>query len=189
MCRLKYYSIDFCVRVAAVDQYENPDSWVLFQKSLCELMCVSKISSFHLDKKCAAIYYLLRWPLPPNDPKCVTQYFETLIRIGPGSWRWLIYGALSKKCPYNSCWLLIQIVQLRPFDWKILNVIDLKYFCENPKFLFPYTFSIVKNGHFMFWLNRFHLLYYSPLCKPLWNIYQSRLSSAGRWGRSKLFHC
>ena len=82
MCRLKYYSIDFCVRVAAVDQYENPDSWVLFQKSLCELMCVSKISSFHLDKKCAAIYYLLRWPLPPNDPKCVTQYFETLIRIG-----------------------------------------------------------------------------------------------------------
>ena len=106
MCRLKYYSIDFCVRVAAVDQYENPDSWVLFQKSLCELMCVSKISSFHLDKKCAAIYYLLRWPLPPNDPKCVTQYFETLIRIGPGSWRWLIYGALSKKCPYNSCWLL-----------------------------------------------------------------------------------
>ena len=131
MCRLKYYSIDFCVRVAAVDQYENPDSWVLFQKRLCELMCVSKISSFHLDKKCAAIYYLLRWPLPPNDPKCVTQYFETLIRIGPGSWRWLIYGALSKKCPYNSCWLLIQIVKLRPFDhWIILNVIDLKCFCD-----------------------------------------------------------
>ena len=134
MCRLKYYSIDFCVRVAAVDQYENPDSWVLFQKSLCELMCVSKISSFHLDKKCAAIYYLLRWPLPPNDPKCVTQYFETLIRIGPGSWRWLIYGALSKKCPYNSCWLLIQIVKLRPFDHWII----LKCFCDHLQCLFPY---------------------------------------------------
>ena len=63
--------------VAAV-QYENPDSWGLFEKSLCELMCVSKISSFHLDKKCVAIYYLLRWPPLPNDPKCVTQYFETL---------------------------------------------------------------------------------------------------------------
>ena len=40
-------------------------------------MCVSKISTFHLDKKCVAIHYLLRWPPLPNDPKCVTQYFET----------------------------------------------------------------------------------------------------------------
>ena len=47
----------------------------------CELMCVSKISTFHLDKKCVAIYYLLRWPPLPNDPKCVTQYFETRLYI------------------------------------------------------------------------------------------------------------
>ena len=158
MCRLKYYSIDFCVRVAAVDQYENPDSWVLFQKSLCELMCVSKISSFHLDKKCAAIYYLLRWPLPPNDPKCVTQYFETLIRIGPGSWRWLIYGALSKKCPYNSCWLLIQIVKLRPFDHRIILLLIWNDFVSIFKSdlyiklikLKQNMLAFIKNGHSMF---------------------------------------
>ena len=30
---------------------------------------------------------------------------ERVIRIGI-LWRWLIYGALSQKCAYNSCWLL-----------------------------------------------------------------------------------
>ena len=90
-------------------------SWFMrsFLKSLncsrCELMCVSKIWPFHLDKKCGTIHYLLRWPLQ-NDPKCVTQYHqkcsrERVIRIGI-LWRWLIYGALSQKCAYNSCWLL-----------------------------------------------------------------------------------
>ena len=95
---------------ALSDRYENPDSWGLFWKvwtAGCELMCVSKIWPFHLDKKCGTIHYLLRWPLQ-NDPKCVTQYHQKcrrVIRIGI-LWRWLIYGALSQKCAYNSCWLL-----------------------------------------------------------------------------------
>ena len=60
-------------------------SWFMrsFLKSLncsrCELMCVSKIWPFHLDKKCGTIHYLLRWPLQ-NDPKCVTQYHQKCSR-------------------------------------------------------------------------------------------------------------
>ena len=94
-------------------------SWFMrsFLKSLncsrCELMCVSKIWPFHLDKKCGTIHYLLRWPLQ-NDPKCVTQYHQKCSRGG-----WSESGSsdadlFMEHCPKN---VPITHVDCSPMDY------------------------------------------------------------------------
>ena len=59
----------------------------------CHLLPAEMTPSSKWSKMCHSIFW---------NPAIHTRDWSESEKF----WRWLIYGALSKKCPYNSCWLL-----------------------------------------------------------------------------------